>query len=168
MNMTTGANVEVLGCTVLYFSYSQVIAFDDCETQPGSLWTVRHVKQGFVRRPHSVGIGMISEYGEARLRVYNGKVTRHEEYDRIVSVPIEIVSGVLHFEGPEECNVERVIHLNPGTYTLCVAQCNEDNFVRVDVFVESVLGNDCRSSIIKADSKMATHSDLLEDGEVAR
>jgi len=159
---------KLSGPASLYFSYGQLMAYDSTEREPGSIWTDQHVKQGFVRRPHSVGIGTLMQDGTATLSIFRGQPTRTEAYDRVVSVPIDLPSGVLRLEGPDEYPIERSVDLTPGVFRLTFAQgLNEHGSLRIDLFIDEVDEPSPRSKVLKSDDSISDLNELIETGDVA-
>lgn len=166
--MTTNDLIELSNAKPMYFSYGQFFAYDQNETQPGSLWTDEHVAQGFVRRKRALAIGTLTEYGVATLHVFRGHTVLLDEYDRVISVPIELESGILCIDGPEEYPIQRSIKVPPGQYQLLAAQSRvSETELRIDLFLDHWIKTDLKSRVLKADESLQVSSTLLETGDVA-
>ncbi len=160
---------NLIGDPTLYFSYGQFMAYDRDENQPGSIWTDDHVRQGFVRRPHSICFGTLVSHGQAELRILLGTPSDIHLYERVVCVPIELPSGELRLEDPEEYPINRMVHISPGCYQLYVAQrAIDDDTLQMDLFVSSISGDPVGSIILRADEQLHSHGDLVETGDVAK
>ena len=72
----------------MYFSHGQVLAYDQSEAEPGSLWNNQHVAQGFVRRDRALGIGTLIQHGNAKIRVFLGPPASFQNYERAIAIPI--------------------------------------------------------------------------------
>jgi hypothetical protein len=166
--MTTTEQLDLSDKSTLQFSYGQFLAYDQSESEPGSLWTDRHIAQGFVRRSKSLGIGTLVQFGSATVRTFSGTPSSIDDYDRVISVPIELPSGILCIEGPEEYPIQRSINVVPGVYRLVAAQSLvSDTELGIDIFLESLAETTANSEILKADETLETSGPLLETGDVA-
>ena len=166
--MTTTNQLRLSGSHMLYFSYGQVLAYDQNESEPGSHWTDQHVAQGFVRRERALGIGTLIQYGNARIRAFLGQPESLDSYKRAISMPITIESGVLCVEGPEEYPVDRVLHLPIGLYRLTAAQSRtSDTELEIDLYLEPLTEISATSEILKADGSLRITGQLQETGEAA-
>lgn len=123
--------LTIIGPEILDYSYGQMMAFDSSETLPGSHWTQQHYDQGFVRRQLSVAVRTLTEYGSATVSAFLGEPMSLEAYSRAISVPIEIPSGLLHLEGPDEYPNKRSVKVIPGCYFLlfCQAWISDDELL---------------------------------------
>ena len=165
--METLSKLPLTGSESLSFSYGQVIAYDAGEQEPGSIWTDQHINQGFVRRPHSVGIRTLIQDGTATISVFRAEPASLEAYVRVISVPIELPSGVLRLEGPDEFPVERFVNVGVGVYRLTFCQAiNADGDIRIDIFVGATAEADPRSRVLKADGDLSGFADSIETGSV--
>lgn len=154
--------------SAMQFSYGQFLAYDRSESEPGSLWTDRHIAQGFVRRNTSVGIGTLVQFGTATVRTFRGVPSNVDDYDRVIAVPIELRSGVLCVEGPEEYPIQRSTSVLPGAYRLVAAQSLvSDKELTIDIFLETLPETNVSSEILKADKILKATGPLLETGDVA-
>ena len=152
----------------MYFSYGQFLVYDRSEPEPGSLWTEAHVAQGFVRRERALGIGTPIQHGNAKLRVFLGRPVLLHNYDRVIAVPIQLDTGILCIEGPEEYPIERSVQLKPGGYLLFVAQTRvADSYLECDLFLEPMKDPSMGSQVLQADEMMRISGQLSESGEVA-
>jgi hypothetical protein len=166
--MVLNESIRLNGTDELYFSYGQFLAYDANEPEPGSLWTEMHVQQGFVRRPHALAFGTLLDHGTAALRVFLGNPESLDDYVRVVSVPIDLTSGTLCIEGPEEYPIERWIALSDDQYRLVVAQSyGAKSRLSIDLYVELTGRREEKSAVLKMDESLRIVSDLLETGDVA-
>jgi hypothetical protein len=152
----------------MYFSHGQVLAYDQSEAEPGSLWNNQHVAQGFVRRDRALGIGTLIQHGNATIRVFLGQPASLQNYERAIAIPIVLGSGVLCIEGPEEYPIERSVQVPAGLYRLIAAQSHaSDTELEIDMFLEALISPNVNSEILKADENLQIRGELLETGEVA-
>lgn len=166
--MTTTEQLDLSDKSTMQFSYGQFLAYDQTEAEPGSLWTDKHIAQGFVRRIRALGIGTLVQFGAAKVRTFSGTPTSIDDYDRVISVPIELPSGILCIEGPEEYPIQRSINVSPGAYRLIAAQSLvSETELSIDIFLESLAGTTANSEILKADETLEASGPLLETGDVA-
>lgn len=160
--------IRLDGPESLYFSYGQLIAYDTTEQAPGSIWTDKHINQGFVRRPKCVGVCTLLKNGTARIAVFHGEPMPLEDYDRVLSVPINLPSGILHLEGPEEVTIHRSVSLSPGVFRIGFAQMlNSDANLRVDVFIKMIDEANPLSKLLKSDNALSESVVLCETGDAA-
>ncbi len=148
--MTLSEQVQLSGANTLYFSYGQVLVYDQSEPEPGSLWTDQHVAQGFVRRERALGIGMLTTQGNAIVRVFRGSPESLQSYNRVQSIPIVLNSGVLCIEGPEEYPIERQVHLPAGFYRIPSAAETSSSVTRwpVNIVESSQVVKNSRSTTL--------------------
>lgn len=166
--MTSERQVEMIGPSEMYFSYGQFMVYDRSERSPGSLWTEAHVAQGFIRRPYSIGFGTILEYGRASVRIFLRELTDLDTYERIVRVPIELRTGVMQIDGPEEHPTRRSVQLDAGHYQICVAQrVIDSDSEAIDIFIVPCNSAANQSQIVLADSHLTLLHELVETGDVA-
>jgi hypothetical protein len=110
----------------------------------------------------------LTQDGTAAVRVFQGHPSLIEAYERVVSVPIELPSGALRLEGPEEYPIERSVVLKPGIFQLTVAQTiNQHGQVCMDFFVEDVEEANPRSKVLKSDDCISASDELSETGIAA-
>ena len=90
------------------------------------------------------------------------------KYERVVSVPLNVKSGDIRMEGPEEYPVERKVLVPPGWYQVIVAQnAQGDETEQVDVYLQAILSDSGGSAVILADEGMRPPKVLLESAVVA-
>ena len=167
MVMETLYELPLTGPKALNFSYGQIIVYDSGENEPGSIWTIQHTNQGFVRRPHTVGISTLIPYGTASISVFMAEPRSLKIYERAISVPIELPSGVLCLEGPEEYPIERFVNLGPGLFRLFFCQMiGAEGALRIDIFVGTADKVDARSRILKTNTDLPDFGELIEIGSV--
>jgi Competence protein J (ComJ) len=166
--MTVPKMAALLGPDKMYFSYNQFMVYDSGEKLPGSDWKDEHVSQGFARREFSIGFGTLLQFGHASVRVFIGSPAGIEEYERVVSVPLNVKSGDIRIEGPEEYPVERKILVSPGWYQVIVAQiAKSDEVEQIDIYLKSISSDSGGSSVILADEGLNPPKILLESAEIA-
>lgn len=152
----------------LYFSHRQFFVFDKSVALPGCAWTDVHFRQGFARRQNNVCFGTLMDFGEGQLSVYLGPYSSAGRHNRIIAVPIELLSGEVVIAGPEEFEDVRVLRLTPGHYRLTAAQVAiDEESERIDLYFETLGEPISRSQIIVADEELAPLTPLLETVEVA-
>lgn len=166
--MTSTKQLDLSDKSTMQFSYGQFLAYDQNEPEPGSLWTDKHISQGFVRRSESLGIGTLVQFGVANVRTFVGTPASVDAYDRVISVPINLPSGILCIEGPEEYPIQRSINVAPGPYRLIAAQSLvSETELSIDIFLEALAETTANSEILKADETLEIFGGLLETGDVA-
>jgi hypothetical protein len=149
----------------MYVSYSQFFIYD-IGVLPGCRWTEGHEQQGFARRLGVLSIGTLIEYGEATLRVVVGAASFDPKYTRILRLPLEVISGSIEIQGPEELSGSRVLGFENGSYLVTISQAfvsEEECDVEV-AFEKDTLG--CAvSQILRADDGMQPPAVLIESAE---
>ncbi len=152
----------------IYFSYNQFNVFDRSVKLPGCAWTDGHYKQGFARRQRNVAFSTLLEFGHGDLAVHLAPYAEKHAYQRVIEVPIEVPSGEVVLEGPEEDPDKRTVQMPCGHYRLIAAQAvtGEDREA-IDVYFERLSQPLARSRIIVADDELDPPSPLLESVEVA-
>jgi hypothetical protein len=150
------------------FSYSQLLVFDRSVARPGCAWTERHSLQGFARRESNVSFGTLLEFGHADVSVHSGAYRENDGDERVIEVPLEVVSGDVVVCGPEQFQGELVIRLKIGRYRLVAAQrvVAEDQ-EEIDLYFEEVDEALATSRILRADDGLRPRMPLLESSEVA-
>ena len=154
----------------LYFSYSQFLVYDEVVERSGLLWTKKHVEQGFARQYSTVCFATLLEYGTAIVSVIAGAYVPGD-YQRVIAVPFQAVSGVILVEGPES-DIDRKVVISPGHYRLLAAQSivnndDENGEERIALFFESVDGPLKKSHVLVADKNLSPSETLLENAETA-
>ena len=81
------------------FSYGQFLVYDTEVKFPGNAWTDRHFDQGFARRKSSVNFRTLFQFGWANIDVFRNEFIHNENYEWIISVPFEVISGELMWKG---------------------------------------------------------------------
>jgi hypothetical protein len=145
------------------------MVFDRTVALPGCAWTKEHADQGFARRDRCVCFGTLLEFGEADVTVYLGPYEPRQMYMRVIAVPIDLPSGEVAIEGPEdEVGSQHFVRLNSGHYQLTAAQVviDEDR-ERIDLYFEKLAEPGPRSRIIVADDALTPPEVLVETAEVA-
>lgn len=166
--MTTAEPLDLSDKRTMQFSYGQFLVYDQDESEPGSIWTDKHISQGFVRRSESLGIGTLVQFGAANVRTFSGTPASIDVYDRVISVPINLPSGILCIEGPEEYPIQRSINVASGPYRLIAAQSLvSETELSIDIFLEALAETTANSEILKADEALEASGPLLETGDVA-
>lgn len=154
----------------LYFSYSQFFVYDGSVQMPACDWTKAHSDQGFARREGTVAFGTLLEFGRARVVVAVTPYQPRDEYERVIAVPFDSVSGKVIVDGPEETETgrERNFALQPGNYRLVVAQrVTGDDEEAIDLFFEPLTNPLERSAVLVADDALNPPTTLLETAGVA-
>jgi hypothetical protein len=152
----------------LYFSYSQIMVYDQSEQLPGCDWTEGHVAQGFARRESTACFGTPLEFGYADVSVIFGVYQPQSDYERVISVPFRSVSGKVTVEGPEELDVDRAFEMPSGDYRLTAAQAIVgEREERIDLFFEPVSTPLGESSILVAGEMLNPPDLLIETAGIA-
>jgi hypothetical protein len=151
-----------------YYSYSQFMVFDRSVKLPGCAWTDAHFLQGFARRDQNVCFGTLSEFGHADLNVYLAPYETRDEYERVVEVPLKVLSTEIAISGPEEYPEKYVAQVTAGDYRLVSAQATvREDLETIDLYLERLAFPLAGSRIIVADGALRPPSPLLETAEVA-
>lgn len=154
----------------IYFSYSQFLVSDETVELRGLAWTETHSRQGFARRPSTVSIGTILEFGTGFVSVYFGPYIGHELYERVISVPFFSPTSRVVVEGPEEypVPVDRILTLQPGYYRLFAAQqVLDDDEELIDLYFQQLDKPANSSEILVAGDDLDPPESLLEEAEIA-
>ena len=152
----------------LYFSYSQVMVYDQSVQLPGCDWTEVHTAQGFARRGSVVNFNTPLEFGYADAEVRREGYQPQREYQRVIAVPFRVTSGKVVVEGPEETTVERSISLPPGHYRLVAAQyVTADDEEVIDVYVDLLTKALEQSAVLVADEALSPPTPLIETAKMA-
>lgn len=165
----TVSQLKIEGPSELNFSYSHITAYDDTTEASGVAWTPVHVDQGFARLETAVSFSTILEFGKASVRVFEGSLQSPINYNRIISVPLKLVSGEMRVDGPEEFWVERRIILKDGIYLVTLAQkVTGERSEAMDIFLEASDEWPGRSRIVLADDRLKPPTVLVETAQVAQ
>ena len=165
---TMPVKLELVGPSYVNFAYGQILVFDQAETEPGSIWTDLHVAQGFVRRERVLAIGTLLAAGEATLKLYTGALESFDSYDRVVAIPLQVDTGVICVEGPDEYPIERFVELTPGYVRVVAAQrVLSDTKIVFDLYFSTEANPNSGSQILKADKNLLPSENLLENGDIA-
>jgi competence protein J (ComJ) len=152
----------------IYFSYGQFYVFDRAVNLPGCVWTEPHYKQGFARRERNVSFGTLVEFGHGDVTVYLGPYKGRSNYERVIEVPIEVLSGEVVVGGPEEHPNQHIVKLPGGYYRLVAAQTvTGDDREAIDLYFEKLAKPLAHSRILVADHVLDPASPLLESVEIA-
>jgi hypothetical protein len=154
----------------LYFSYSQFLVYDKAVESPGLSWTRSHFLQGFARQNSTVCFGTLLEHGTARVEIKSGGHTPCE-YERVIAVPSQVISGEVIVEGPEKSDIGRQLTIPPGQYRLIAAQSviNDDDKngeERIALYFESTTTPLEKSQILVADDELNPSQVLVESAEI--
>jgi hypothetical protein len=122
----------------MVFSYWQFVVFDASETESPPLDLT--FDQGFSRLTHAAAFRTIIQDGTADLSVILGKPMG--QYDRVISVPIHVISGAVLIEGPEEVGETTPIQIAVGWYRVIASQriANSDNENQQGIDEEVTIG----------------------------
>lgn len=158
---------QPLASFVAYISYSQIMIYDSSVSLPGCAWTERHTQQGFARRSKNACVRTMLEYGFADVAVRPGPYVAGQ-YQRVIQFPLELPSGIMVIDGPDDAGRKCAIELPKGIYRVVVAQIrlNVDREM-LDIFVQQIERSDERSLVLVTDGDLAPSETLLEDAEVA-
>ena len=124
--------------TDLRFSHSQFFVYDSGLGDPACEWTESHSRQGFARREGVVAIGTLLECGTAKVTLALGR-PEFQGYERVVSVPLQIGSGSVAVDGPEETPGIRKYQVANGDYRATIGQRRtDDGQQEVTVWLEKI------------------------------
>lgn len=150
----------------LYFSHSQFFLFDNSLESPACDWTEEHSRQGFARRSSSIAVGTLLEFGSAIVNVEFGAPDSFKDYERVIAVPFEMVSGELSINGPDEYPLRRTYSVPRGSYRVIVAQrVVANDREEINISLESLTKPLARSAIIVADAQLSPPDDLVETAD---
>lgn len=154
--------IEIEGSVLLHYAYGLVMVFDQYETVPQAHWTQQHQDQGFARRERSVLFSTLRQEGKARVNAFEGRPNDLNQGDRIISVPLQILSGKLNIQGLEEWPIKRSVKVSPGVNTVILSQRIDEGTdeLVLDFFID-MLATDT-SRILKADRSLNVPPVLLE------
>ena len=154
--------------STMCFSYGQFLVFDHSVALPGCAWTEVHFRQGFARRERNVCFGTLLEFGHAELAVYLGPCESQDDYERVVEVPIEVSSGQVGIQGPEEVGSQRFVELKKGHYRLVAAQVvTDEEQEAIAIFFELLAKPITCSQVLVADDALDPPATLIESVEIA-
>ena len=150
----------------IYISHSEFFIYDADVKYPRCKWAEGHVRQGFARRDSEIAVGALIEYGYAEVVVVYQPYSFRVEYERVITVPFRVTSGVVLIEGPED-ESDRRIDCPVGDYRLTVAQFSLDEEAEViHLFFEPVASPIEQSSILIADKALDPTAPLIETCEI--
>jgi hypothetical protein len=159
---------SVIYSATIYFSYSQFQVFDSSVKLPGCAWTEGHYMQGFARRDLNVSFGTMLEFGHGDVAVHLGPYQGEDYHERVIEVPIEVLSGEVVIAGPEEYPNKHIVKMAAGHYRLVAAQTvTGDDRESIDLYFEKLDEPLAKSRIVVADDALDAPSPLLENTEVA-
>jgi hypothetical protein len=146
----------------LEFSYSQFFVYDAGIKNPACAWTEQHSRQGFARRAGVVAIGTLLEFGRADVTLVLGRPDL-SSFERAVGVPLEIKSGAIAVDGPDEDPGIRRVPIKNGHYRAVIAQRRIDESAEViRIWLEKVDVPVIRSELLIADNDLDPPSPLVE------
>jgi len=151
---------------VITYSHSLVFVFDEAAEKDLD-FKEAHFEQGFARADSTVAFFMLTPWAKARLRVVDGAYSDHEEFDRVIQVPLYLPSGSCRIRGPENKGVS--VNVNAGHYKLAFAQkLLDDEFaelgeVIIALFFEQMSTPLRFSSILVRDPELVTEE--IYEGE---
>lgn len=150
----------------LYFSYRQFIVYDKGLQSPACDWTDAHCRQGFARRHRTIAVGTLMEFGTARVVVHFVAPSSITGFQRVIAVPLDIMSVQLGVDGPDEYPIERGCSVPSGYYRVYIAQkvTGEDR-EEVEIFLERTPIPIHKSQILVADEQLDPPSELVESAE---
>jgi hypothetical protein len=149
----------------LEFSYSQFFLYDAGVKNPACNWTETHSRQGFVRRDGVIAVGTLLQFGTAKVTLAIGPPS-YEAYDRVLSVPLEIRSGAIAIDGPEEPPGIRKSQLVTGHYRATIGQKYlDDAQEEVAIWLEKIDVPIQRSELLVVDEALDPPTPLLETAD---
>lgn len=152
----------------IYFSYGQFQVFDSSVRLPGCAWTEGHYRQGFARRQANVCFGTLLEFGHGDLSVFLSPYRDRVDYERVIEVPFEVLSGEVVVGGPEEYPNRHRFGISKGHCRLIAAQkVTSDDRETIDLYFEELVEPLEKSRVITADDSLNPADPLMESAEVA-
>jgi hypothetical protein len=150
----------------IYFSYGQFFVLDRQHDLINCVWTSSHGKQGFARLQSEVCFATVLEFGDARVSILFEAYRPLNDYDRVIAVPFESVSGRSTVHGPEDSQEtieDLTFDLPIGHYRLTAAQSVvEEEQQLIDLFFEKLSMPLAQSTILIADDQLDPPTVLLE------
>lgn len=151
----------------LEFSYSQFFVYDAGLENPACEWTEEHSRQGFARRDGVVAVGTLTEFGTAKVGV-TFDPPKPVSYERVLAAPLEIRSGSIAIDGPEEASGTRQIRVGSGHYRVTIAQrCYSDTAEEIQIWLEKVDVPIQRSELLVVDDMLDPPTPLVETAKAA-
>lgn len=151
----------------LYLSYGQLWVADGTVTSPGCVWTSTHVAQGFARRSLVVCFATLLEFGDATVEVVMGSYMPFASDERVIAVPLQVISGIMLIGAPDVDN-DKQIEVPNGHYRIVVAQHRVGAQLQATrVYCEPHKQPVARSMVVLADPGLAPPESLLEWAETA-
>jgi hypothetical protein len=148
-----GQPIELVGSSVVRYSYNQIMVYDSSEKTPGCLWTHQHWRQGFARRDTTICFSTLNQAGKAHLSIVNsaGDVPG---VLRAIRSSLKCSSGKMRIEGPDEFPVERFVKVIPGVYSVTFSQRLDDEG-ELSVYISfDRVERMSASQILKADASL--------------
>lgn len=150
----------------LQFSYSQFFLYDAGLKNPACEWTELHSRQGFARRDGVAAIGTLLEFGTAKVMLSLGR-PEFEGYERVVAVPLEVKSGAVAIDGPEETPGIRKHQVANGHYRATIGQRrSDDDQEEITVWLEKVDVPMQRSELLVVDDALDPPTPLVESASL--
>jgi hypothetical protein len=147
----------------LYFSYGQFFVYDKELTNPATEWSPDHTRQGFARRERAIAVGTLLEFGFATVTVGLDLPNPLTSYERVLALPLELRSGLLAVDGPEEHPIARWCPAAPGYYRVLIAQRTiEDEREDIAISLERLATRLDRSEVLIADDALDPPTPLIE------
>ena len=149
----------------LEFCYQQFYVYDRTLFPETIDLTPDHLRQGFARLESFVVFRALQQEGTAHATLIlsnQGHLPPLENFERIISVPVEIVSGELAIDGPAS-DGSFIYPIPPGHYNAIVAQKSTDDDTE-DISIIMLKANTPLqySSILLADPKLDPPDKLIE------
>ena len=142
-------------------SYSQVAVFDSSLKQPFSLWTEKHVSQGFAWRLGSASFRTIKEFGSHSLEVTvsDDDLEICADAQRVIEVPFVVpASGEIDVASISD---SRALNIRPGSYVLRFECSSEANGTGNKIKFSFIKNKKSEFRLLRTDSGLANESDLL-------
>jgi hypothetical protein len=147
----------------LEFSHSQFFVYDAGLVSPACEWTEPHRKQGFARRDRTIAVGALLEFGSADVRIALGAPSNFEDCERVLAVPLEIETGAISIDGPEEGARVRSVNVKNGHYRVTIAQKVIDEISEeISIWLERLDIPLRRSELLIADVALNPSAPLVE------
>lgn len=150
----------------LFFSYRQFFIYDPAVGNPACAWTDRHIKQGYARRPNTIAVATILEFGTATVQFGLDEDCDWKRYERVLAIPLQIESGRISIDGPEEYPISRELELPSGVYRAIIGQLVASEITEeILVVLEQSQSGNFSSEILQADNQLSPIYPLLETAD---
>jgi Competence protein J (ComJ) len=146
---------------VLSVSHSQIAVFDSAVAQPFSMWTERHVSQGFAWRNASASFRTIASGGPhlVEVAVLSSDVELSLDAARIVQVPFEVpASGAIEIASIAD---SLPLELPSGVYQLRFECFRQRSGSEPRIKLTFIRRDDPIFEVLRADAELSLTDQLL-------